>query len=124
MGDIVTPDNTLISVSLSINIFSRLNNEKYSFLKEYQRKMKKWCCFSCAESELPDVDVNVTCPPSTCGVRETKANISRSQSSVEASHGRETQESVLRLEASSRLCLDSEIGKSDLRQQKRMLFHG
>jgi len=77
--------------------------------------MQKLCCFSCAERELPEIEVEVTCP-STCCVSGSKSNLSRRQSSAKASHGRETKDSVLRPETPSRLCLDSETSKSDRHQ--------
>ena len=67
--------------------------------------MHKLCCFTCSESELPDIDVSVNCP-STCCVRETKTHKRRK-------HGRDVEDGVLQPETSGGICLDSETSKGD-----------
>ena len=67
--------------------------------------MRKFCCFTCSESDLPDIDVNVSCP-STCCVRETKSHKRRK-------HGRDIEDGVLQPETSGGLCLNSETSEGD-----------
>ena len=65
--------------------------------------MKKLCCFPC-NTELPDVDVNMSCP-STCCVNQNKANEVKRRSFHKRDHGGKTKECVLQPESSSELCL-------------------
>lgn len=76
--------------------------------------MQKLCCISCSESDLPDIEVQITCPITCCVENRITRSLSR-----RSSHGKEIERRVLQQSASSELWINSQIEQSNGNRERK-----
>ena len=85
--------------------------------------MQNLCCFLCKERDLPDVDVNITCPSTCCVENKITRSLSRKFSSHGRSMGEEVGSFVLQPATSGQLRVDTKIeqGQRDSERQSAVV---